>query len=148
MTRVYNGGTYDLLHTGHLFVLRQCRDLAGPDGEVVIGLNGDDFVARFKGHPTVQPYLERAEILAALRLVDRVVPNVDAEDARTTVEAVMPDVIAVGRDWWSEDDSKYLRQMGMTRDWLEERGIRLHYLRWLPGRSSTNIRTTAGGIVR
>lgn len=143
---VYNGGTYDLLHVGHLRVLRKCRELAGPGGEVVIGLNSDDFVAEFKGHPTVQPYAERSEILSALRYVDRVIPNVGGPDSRPTLEAVNPDVIAVGHDWYSPDDSRYCTQMGFTREWLAERGIRLVYLDWVPGRSSTQVRATASEV--
>lgn len=144
--RIYNGSTFDLLHVGHLYVLRQMRELAGPDGEVIIGLNTDEFVEEFKGHRPVQSYLERAEIVAAIRYVDRVIPNVGGADSRPVLDVVQPDVIAVGRDWWSEDDSKYCRQMGFTKEWLAERGIRLHYLRWLPNRSSTNLRAIAGGM--
>jgi glycerol-3-phosphate cytidylyltransferase len=144
--RVYNGGTYDQLHPGHLFAFRQMRELAGPRGEVIIGLNTDAFVERFKGHPTVQRLAERMEILAALRLVDRVVVNTGDEDSRSVLEAVMPEIIAVGHDWFSDDDSRYCAQMGFTREWLRDRGIQLHYMRFLPGHSSTRLRTIAGGM--
>lgn len=143
---VYNGGTYDLLHTGHLYVLRECSRLAG-DGEVVIALNTDEFVEAFKGHRPVQPYLERSEVLTASRYVDRVIPNIGGQDSRPALEAVMPDILLAGADWWSDDDSKYLAQMGLSREWLAERGIELRYCpRLVPGRSSSNLRTVAGGI--
>lgn len=145
--RVYNGGTYDLLHPGHLYVLRECRRLAGADGEVIIGLNTDEFVERFKGHRPVQPYLERSEVLVASRYVDRVVPNVGDEDSRPVLEAVMPDILLAGADWYSEDHSRYCAQMGFSIEWLTERGIDLRYCpRLVPGRSSTNIRNTAARI--
>lgn len=140
---VYNGGTYDLLHAGHIYTLRQCRELAGPGGTVVVALNTDDFVVAFKGHCPVQPYEERAEILAALRYVDRVVPNVGGADSRPAIEMVMPDFIAAGPDWYSPDDSRYCAQMGFDQAWLTERDIRLVYLRSLPGRSSTRLREIA-----
>lgn len=143
MLRVYNGSTFDLLHTGHLYVLRQMRELAGVSGEVIIGLNTDEFVEQFKGHKPVQPYAERAEIIAAIRYVDRVVPNVGGADSRVVLEAVMPDIIAVGYDWWSPDDSKYFRQMGFDQSWLDDHGMSLVYLRWLSGRSSTKLRGIA-----
>jgi cytidyltransferase-like protein len=145
---VYNGGSYDLLHPGHLFVFRQMRDLAGPDGQVVIALNTDDFIARFKGHPPVQSYAEREAVLLGLRDIDRVIPNVADEDARPAIEAVGPDIIAAGHDWYSEDDSRYCRQMGFTKEWLAERGIRLVYLEWKEGHSSTNLRATARAMSR
>lgn len=144
---VYNGGTYDLLHPGHLFVFRQLRNLAGP-GEVVIALNTDDFVSQFKGHPPVQPYAEREAVLLGLRDIDRVVPNVGGADARPAIESVGPDIIAAGRDWYSPDDERYCRQMGFTREWLKERGIELRYLDWLEGYSSTNLRATARAMSR
>ncbi len=142
---VYNGGTYDLLHPGHLYVFRQLRALAD-GGQVVIALNTDDFVEEFKGHRPVQTYEERAEVLAACRYVDRVVPNLGGADSRPALEAVAPDILAAGHDWASHDDSKYCRQMGFTRDWLVERRIRLVYLDWLPGHSSTNLREIARAV--
>lgn len=146
--RVFNCGTYDLLHPGHLFVFCQLRDLAGPDGEVVVGLNTDDFVLRFKGHLPVQTYAEREKMLLAVRGIDRVVCNVGDEDARIVIEDVMPDVIAAGHDWYSEDDSRYCRQMGFTKEWLDDRGIQLVYLSWMEGYSSTNLRATARAMER
>jgi cytidyltransferase-like protein len=144
---VYNGGTFDLLHPGHLYVFRQLRVLAG-DGEVIIGLNTDEFVAEFKGHAPVQSYLERSEVLAACRYIDRVVPNLGGADSRPVLEAVGPDIIAVGQDWYSSDDSRYCQQMGFTREWLREHHIRLVYMDWLPGHSSTNLRATARAMER
>jgi glycerol-3-phosphate cytidylyltransferase len=145
---VYNGGTYDLLHPGHLYVFRQLRELAGPDGLVVIALNTDDFVARFKDHPPVQPYAEREAVLRGLRDIDEVVPNIGGADARPAIESVGPDIIAAGRDWWSVDDSRYFNQMGFDQAWLDEHGIRLVYLDWMDGHSSTNLRATARAMTR
>lgn len=144
--RVFNCGTYDLLHPGHLYVLRQAR-LMSDGGEVVIGLNSDEFVARFKGHPTVQTYLERDAVLSAIVYVDRVVPNTGDEDMRPVVEAVMPDILLVGADWASQDHSRYFHQTKLDQRWLDERGIKLRYMdRLVPGRSSTNLRSIAGSM--
>jgi len=140
---VYNGGTYDLIHPGHLYTLRQCRALAGSDGEVVIALNTDEFVEEFKHHKPIQPYLERSEILSAIRYVDKVIPNLGGADSKPAIEAIGPDIIAAGPDWYSPDDSKYCAQMGFTQDWLQERGIKLVYLKALAGKSSTSMRAIA-----
>ena len=141
--RVLNVGTYDLLHPGHLSVFRQMRHLAGPTGTVIVGVNTDDFVERFKGHAPVQTFEERCTMLRAIREIDYVLGNHGAEDATIIVTACRPDIIAVGRDWWSPDDSKYCAQMGFTREWLEDRSIQLRYLDWADGYSSTNIRAVA-----
>lgn len=141
--RVLNCGTYDLLHPGHLFVFRQLRDLAGVNGEVVVGLNRDDFVEEFKGHPPVQTYEQRFAMLLSMRNIDRVVPNTGGADSRPMIETVRPHIIAAGHDWYSDDDSRYCQQMGFTKEWLTERGISLVYLDWMAGYSSTNLRATA-----
>lgn len=143
--RVYNGGTYDLLHPGHLNMLRRCRDVAGPGGEVIIGLNTDEFCEQFKGVRPAQSYIERSEVLAACRYVDRVVPNVGGADSRVVLEAVLPDVIMVSYDWYSPDDSRYHAQMGFDAAWLSVRNIRLEYLTYRPPQSSTNLRASLDG---
>lgn len=147
MSRVYVGGSFDLIHPGHLYMLRSARDIATIDGEVVVALNTDEFIERFKGHRPVQRYLERSEVLAACRYVDRVIPNIGGEDSRPALESVMPDVLLAGADWFSPDDGLYCRQMGFDREWLQARGIELRYMRGrIPGYSSTHLRTLAGGI--
>lgn len=155
MTRVYNGGTYDLLHAGHLFAFFQMRAMAGKDGEVIIGLNTDEFVERFKGHPTVQSLAERIEIVSAIRYVDRVVVNVGNEDAKPILELVRPDIIAVGFDWWDGPANsdmgewgRYLEQMDIDFVWLGERGMHLRHMAWAPDRSSTRLRQLAMDSVK
>lgn len=147
---VLNCGTYDLLHPGHLYVFRQLRQMAGvgQQGVVVVGLNSDEFVLEFKGHPPVQSYRERYEMLAAMKDIDFVVENIGGADSKPMIEAVKPDIIAAGHDWYSQDDSKYCEQMGFTMDWLGERGIELRYLEWMPGYSSTSLRATARAMDR
>lgn len=144
--RVYIGGTFDLpLHPGHKRILRAARDISGGDGEVVVGLNTDAFVFRFKGAFPKFSYLMRSEALSESPFVTRVVPNVGDEDSRVVLDVILPDVLLAGPDWYSEDDSRYCAQMGFSLGWLEERGISLRYLsQRVPGWSSTAIK--AGDI--
>ena len=135
--RVYTGGTFDLFHIGHVRLLWRCSKLAYPDGEVVVALNTDDFVTAYKGRPPVISYAERREILEACRYVDRVVPNHGGADSKPAIEWVQPDIIAVGSDWQDRD---YYAQMGFTQAWLDERGIRLIYLPYTEGVSTSDIR--------
>jgi glycerol-3-phosphate cytidylyltransferase len=146
--RIYNGGTYDLLHPGHLYVFQQMRELAGPGGSVVIALNTDDFVEQFKDHAPVQSYAEREAVLLSLRDVDEVIPNVGGPDAKPAILRAKPDLIAAGQDWYSKDDSRYCKQMGFTTDWLAEHRIGLVYLDWKDGYSSTNLRAVARAMDR
>lgn len=136
---VYTGGTFDLIHPGHLSLLAACRRLS-EGGNVVVSLNTDEFVEAYKGHRPVMPYDDRAAVLRALRWVDQVIPNVGGADSKPAIEIVRPDLIVIGADWRDRD---YHAQMQFTPEWLHERGISLVYVDLLPDRSSSRLRETA-----
>jgi len=135
--RVYTGGTFDCFHAGHANFLRQCRGLAGEDGEVVVSLNTDEFVTMYKGRPPVISYQDRKAVLEAVRFVDRVVPNTGGPDSRPTIRSVNPSIVAIDTGWAKLD---YYAQMGFTQAWLDSEGILLCYLPRLEGISTTEIR--------
>lgn len=123
---VYTGGTFDLLHAGHVALLRHCDQIAGPSGQVVVALNTDEFIAQFKGKPPVCTLDERMAVLLALRFVDQVVVNTGGADSRPTIEQVAPSVIVVGSDWAPAE--RYYQQMGFDAAWLAQRGIALTFV--------------------
>lgn len=124
--KVYTGGTFDVMHIGHIDLLNWCRDLAGKKGEVIVALNTDGFVERYKGQSPIMTYAEREAALIALRgVVDKVVPNTDGEDSRPTILTIRPDIIVVGSDWLRKD---YMAQMNFDPDWLEAQRIALAYV--------------------
>lgn len=93
---VFTNGCFDLLHAGHVHYLYEAKR----SGDVlVVGLNSDASIRRMKGpgRPLV-PVDERAEVLAALEMVDFV--SVFAEDTPLElIKAVHPDVLVKGADW-------------------------------------------------
>ncbi len=139
----YTGGTFDLFHPGHVELLRQCRAFVGRDGKVVVSLNTDEFVQQYKGLTPTYGFEARRAILEACEYVDLVVKNTGGPDSKPAIEVVMPDVILIGEDWRKKD---YCAQMGFTEAWLIERNIRVHYIRHLPGYSSTNTRRQLAGV--
>ncbi len=93
---VFTNGVFDLLHPGHVDVLRAAREA----GDVlVVGLNSDASVRRLKG-PTrpVRAEADRAYVLAALRFVD-VVTVFDEDTPLELVRRLVPDVIVKGGDY-------------------------------------------------
>jgi glycerol-3-phosphate cytidylyltransferase len=130
---IYTGGTFDLYHAGHARFLARCAEL----GEVTVSLNTDEFIEEYKGKPPVISFADRAEVLLASRSVSQVVANSGGSDSRWAIEAVMPDIIAIGTDWARRD---YYKQMGFDQDWLDDRGIALIYIPYTRGISSTAVK--------
>ncbi|MBM3481853.1 MAG: D-glycero-beta-D-manno-heptose-7-phosphate kinase [Alphaproteobacteria bacterium] len=92
----FTNGCFDLLHPGHLALLRQAR---GACDRLVVGLNSDASVKRLKGpERPVQNEAARAEVLASLELVDLVV-LFEADTPIALIEALRPDVLIKGADY-------------------------------------------------
>ena len=69
--RILTMGTYDMLHAGHPKLFKKGMAL----GELVIGLNTDEFVKKFKGKAPIMSYKERKEMILETGFVDSVIPN-------------------------------------------------------------------------
>lgn len=138
MSVVYSGGSFDLLHVGHLELLKGCRELAGIYGKVVIALNTDEFIQQFKSKTPVCSYSQRKEVLESTRYVDLVVCNTGCQDSKPVIEIVQPDTVVVGSDWEKE---AYMDQMGFTAEWLADRGIELVFLERTTGVSTSGLRS-------
>lgn len=93
---VFTNGCFDILHTGHLQYLDEARSLGD---FLVIGVNDDESVRRLKGKK--RPILkldERMEMLAALQMVDMVVPF--SEDTPLNlIKTLKPNVLVKGGDY-------------------------------------------------
>jgi len=93
---VFTNGCFDLLHAGHMYLLREARKL----GDVlIVALNSDASVERLKGsgRPIV-PQDDRADALAALESVDCLVVF-DEPDPMDLLRLVRPDVLVKGDDY-------------------------------------------------
>ncbi len=132
MTILYTGGTFDLLHPGHLEFLRHCKEASD---KVVVGLNTDEFCRQYK-RPPVMTYEERKACLLACRYVDDVVPNTGGYNSKPAIMQVKPDFIAHGDDWTGPE---YLKQLDITEGWLMEHCIKLVYFPYTKGVSTTDI---------
>ncbi len=131
--KVYTGGTFDLIHSGHVNFLQRCAEI----GSVTVALNTDEFIAEYKGKPPVMSYDERFAVLSEFRCVTNILPNTGGADSTEAIEGVNPDVIAIGSDWARKD---YYKQMGFTQDWLDERNSSLMYIPYTKGISTTELK--------
>ena len=93
---VFTNGVFDLLHVGHVRYLTQARALGDA---LVVAINSDSTVRELKGPDRpVFDEAERAEILAALRVVDYVT-IFDDVSPRSLIAALLPDVLVKGGDY-------------------------------------------------
>jgi len=95
MKRVITYGTYDLLHYGHIRLLKRARELGD---YLIVGLSTDEFNAG-KGKSAYHPYEERKAMLEAIRYVDLVIPETCWEQKRTDIVEYHADIFVMGDDW-------------------------------------------------
>jgi len=96
---VFTNGCFDLLHPGHLHVLRSARAMGGM---LIVGVNSDASVRRLKGagRPLV-PLEARMDVLSELRCVDAVVPF-EEDTPLELIRTIRPDVLVKGGDYAPE----------------------------------------------
>jgi D-beta-D-heptose 7-phosphate kinase/D-beta-D-heptose 1-phosphate adenosyltransferase len=133
---VFTNGVFDLLHPGHVDVLRGARACGDA---LVVGLNSDASVRRLKGpERPVRSEAERAIVLAALAVVDAVV-IFDEDTPYALIDALRPDVIVKGGD--------YRPETIVGADLVTARGGSVIVIPLTPGHSTTRTveRLRAGG---
>jgi glycerol-3-phosphate cytidylyltransferase len=131
---LYTGGTFDLFHSGHVNFLKHCKKISD---KVIVALNTDDFVERYKGKKPTISYDDRKTVLLACKYVDDVVENTNGEDSKPSILSILPNIIAIGDDWAKKD---YYKQMNFTQKWLDENDITLVYIPYKQGVSSSEIK--------
>lgn len=128
-----------MFHIGHLNLLKRCNEIAGISGQVIVSLNTDEFIEKYKGKKPIVPYEDRKAILESCKYVDCVIENYGGSDSKESIlSAQIVDVIAIGSDWARKD---YYKQMGFDQDWLDEQGISLIYIPYTKGISSSLLKT-------
>ena len=125
---VFTNGCFDILHRGHLHVLREAKALGDL---LIVAVNSDRSVKQIKG-PTRPVISEagRAELIAALEMVDYVI-LFDERDPYRLIAAIEPDVLAKGGD--------YGREMVVGADIVERNGGQVALIPFLKGFSTTEI---------
>jgi glycerol-3-phosphate cytidylyltransferase len=100
MTRVLTYGTFDILHWGHINLLKRARELGD---HLTVGLSTDEF-NKIKGKKSYTSYDQRKMILEAIRYVDHVIPEENWEQKQRDVKEHNIDIFVMGDDWEGEFD--------------------------------------------
>ena len=125
---VFTNGCFDIIHPGHIDLLRRARALGT---KLIVGINSDSSVRRIKGEP--RPFFtqsERTEILESLRFVDEV-RVFDEPTPENLIRQLNPDVLVKGGDWQ--------RSEIIGADFVEKNGGKVFSLPLLEGFSSSKI---------
>lgn len=93
---VFTNGCFDVLHRGHVHVLRQAK--AAGD-LLIVALNSDRSIKEIKGDKRpVLAQTDRVELIGAMEMVDYVIVF-DEADPTKLIAAIRPDVLVKGGDW-------------------------------------------------
>ena len=104
MKRILTYGTFDLLHYGHIRLLKRAKALGD---YLIVALSTDEF-NELKGKKAYHSYEERKEMLEAIRYVDLVIPEDNWEQKINDVKEYKVDIVVMGSDWAGSNRFEYL----------------------------------------
>jgi phosphoenolpyruvate phosphomutase / 2-hydroxyethylphosphonate cytidylyltransferase len=137
MKIVYSYYVLDIVHKGHLMMMRNAKAIAGEDGKLIVGILTDEAVMEKKPKPWLS-FEDRIALAAAIKYVDVVV----AQETYSPLQNVMrikPDVLIESSSHDEQDIEK-------ARKVMEEIKGSVIVIPYFPGQSSTNIKNEISRI--
>lgn len=125
MKKILTYGTFDLLHYGHIRLLKRAKELGD---YLVVAVSTDEFNA-IKGKKSYYDYDVRKKMLEAVRYVDLVIPENCWEQKRNDILEYKIDVVVMGNDWEGNENFECLRDI-----------VDVQYLSRTNGISTTKIK--------
>ena len=107
MKKVLTYGTFDILHYGHIRLLKRAKDLGD---YLIVAISSDEF-NRLKGKEPYYSYEVRKEMLEAIKYVDLVIPENNWEQKINDVKDYDIDVVVMGSDWSGSERFEHLREL-------------------------------------
>ena len=124
---IYASGSFDLLHFGHLKILKKAKSL----GDYLIVAVSTDKLMKEKGKITIISFRERVKLIQELRCVDKVVPESEIFDINQ-FQYYNADIFVIGDDWKNRTDIPNL-------NWLKEHN-KIVFLPYTKSLSSSKIK--------
>lgn len=125
MKRIITYGTFDLLHNGHINLLKRAKEMGD---YLIVGLSTDEFNLNSKSKISYFKYEERKKILEAIRFVDLVIPETCWNQKVEDIKKFGVDSFVIGDDWEGKFD--YLKEF-----------CEVTYLKRTPEISSSQIKS-------
>lgn len=116
MIKGFTASTFDLLHAGHIIMLREAKDQCD---HLIVGLQVDPSVDRPEKNKPVQTIVERYTQLQAVKYVDEIIPYSTEQDLEDILNLLPIDIRILGVEYREKDFT--------GRDICKNRGIQLYF---------------------
>lgn len=133
MKIVYSYYVLDIVHKGHLQMMKNSKAMAGEDGKLVVGILTDEAVMEKKPKPVLS-FEERMDLAGAIKYVDAVVAQTTYSPL-DNLKAIQPDILM-------ESNSHDEDEINECREFIDSIGGRVIVIPYYPSQSSTNIKNT------
>ena len=131
MKLVYSYYVLDIVHKGHLLMMKNAKAIAGDDGKLIVGILTDEAVMEKKERPTL-PFEERIELAGAIKYVDIAVAQ-ETYSPLPNVKRIKPDILMESA---SHDEAA----VEEAREYMESINGKVIALPYFPSQSSTGIK--------
>jgi len=138
MNIVYSYFVLDIVHRGHLLMLKNSKAIAGPDGRLIIGIVSDEAVLAKKGKAPILDFSERLELANSIQYVDAVVGQQNYTPYEN-VQNIAPNILM-------ESESHDEVQINEGRRLMRELGGRVIVMPYFHNQSSTLIKSKISAV--
>ena len=132
MKLVYSYFVLDIVHRGHLMMLKNSKAIAGPEGRLIVGIVSDEAVLNKKGQLPILDYSERLELAASIKYVDLVVGQ-ENYTPYENIKNIAPNILM-------ESESHSEAQIEKGRQIMNELGGTVIVMPYFNDQSSTRIK--------
>ena len=133
MILVYSYFVLDIVHRGHLMMLKNSKAIAGPNGRLIVGIVSDEAVISKKGKAPTLDFTERLELARSIKYVDLVVCQKDYTPYEN-IKHLTPDILM-------ESESHSEAQIQKGKELMSDLGGRVMVMPYFPDQSSTIIKS-------
>ena len=133
MNLVYSYFVLDIVHRGHLMMLKNSKAIAGPEGRLIVGIVSDEAVIDKKGKAPTLSFSERLELAASIKYVDLVVGQRNYTPYEN-VKHIEPNILM-------ESESHSEAQIDKGRQIMSDLGGRVIVMPYFDDQSSTLIKS-------
>lgn len=107
MKTILTYGTFDVLHYGHVRLLKRAKELGD---NLIVAVSTDEF-NEIKGKKSFYTYEQRKEILEAIKYVDMIIPEEDWNQKESDIKKYNVDVVVMGSDWQGDERFEKLKSL-------------------------------------